>query len=207
MSSIISSAVNQLVQLVGFYDHGVYICKTCHSKVKKNKVPCQAVSNKLSVKWLPREFRNPRRLETLLVARRILFKKVTVMPKGQSPKVKGSICNIPISDIDSNCNSLPRSADTNGVIVVKLQRKVEYHAHVLLEPVRPRIIESSQNYLKLSNDLYRDIEIDMKNLPEGLLNLQKNSFLEENIFNYIVRNIAQPIDIATENQVIEEEHR
>ena len=46
----------------------------------------------------------------------------------------------------------------------------------------------------------------MKNLPEGLLNLQKNSFLEENIFNYIVRNIAQPIDIATENQVIEEEH-
>ena len=44
-----SSVVNQLVQLVGSYDHGVYICKTCHSKVKKNKVRCQAVSNKLSV--------------------------------------------------------------------------------------------------------------------------------------------------------------
>ena len=143
MSSIISSAVNQLVQLVGFYDHGVYICKTCHSKVKKNRVPCQVVSDKQSVEWLPREFRNLRPLETVLVARRTLFKKVIVMPKGQSPKVKGSICNIPISDIDSNCNSLPRPADSNGVIVVKLKRKVEYRGHVLFEPVRPRIIESS----------------------------------------------------------------
>ena len=68
-----SSVVNQLVQLVGSYDHGVYLCKTCHSKVKKNKVPCLAVSNKLSVEWLPREFRNLRRLETVVVARRILF--------------------------------------------------------------------------------------------------------------------------------------
>ena len=68
-----SSVVNQLVQLLGSYDHGVYLCKTCHSKVKKNKVPCQAVSNKLSVEWLPREFINLRRLETVLVARRILF--------------------------------------------------------------------------------------------------------------------------------------
>ena len=46
----------------------------------------------------------------------------------------------------------------------------------------------------------------MKNLPGGLLNLKKNSFLEENIVNYIVRNITQPIDIVIENQVIEEEH-
>ena len=56
---------------------------------------------------------------------------------------------------------------------------------------------------KVENDLYRDIGIDMKNLPEGLLNLQKNSFLEENILTYIV---TQPIYIITENQIIEEEH-
>ena len=66
-----SSIVNQLVQLVGSYDHGVYKCKTCHSKVKKNKVRCQAVSNKLSLEWFPREFRNLKRLETVLIPRRI----------------------------------------------------------------------------------------------------------------------------------------
>ena len=77
----------------------------------------------------------------ILVAR-ILFKKIIVMPKGQSPKIKSSICNTPISDIVSNCNSLPRPADIIGVIVVKLKRKVEYRDHVLFQPVRPSIIES-----------------------------------------------------------------
>ena len=101
----------------------MYICRTCHNKVKKNNVPCQVISNKLAVELLPNEFRDLRRLERVLVAKRILFKKVTVIPKGQSPKVKGSICNIPISEIDNNCNSLPRPADSNGVIVVKLKMK------------------------------------------------------------------------------------
>ena len=64
----------------------------------------------LAVELLPNEFQDLRRLERGLVAKGISFKKVTVMPKGQSAKVKGSICNIPISEIDNNCNSLPRSA-------------------------------------------------------------------------------------------------
>ena len=55
------------------------------------------------------------------------------MPKGQSLKVKGSICNIPISEIGNNCKSLPRPAISNGVIVVKLKRKAEYRGHVLFE--------------------------------------------------------------------------
>lgn len=42
------------------------------------------------------------------------------MPNVQSPKVKGSICNIPISKIDSNFKSLSRPA-----IIVKMKRKVE----------------------------------------------------------------------------------
>ena len=47
-------------------------------------------------------FQDIRRLERLLVSRRILFKKVTVMPKGKSLKrvcIKGSICNIPVSEV------------------------------------------------------------------------------------------------------------
>ena len=117
-----SSLVKELVHLVSSYDVRLYICITCHNKVKKDSVPCQAVSNKLAVELLPNEFRDLRRLERVLVAKRILFEKVTVMLRGQSPKVKGSICNILISEIDNNCNSLPRPADSNGVIIVKLKR-------------------------------------------------------------------------------------
>ena len=99
-------------------------------RLKKNNVPCQAVSNKLTVELLPNEFRDLLRLERVLVAKRILFKKVTVMPKGESPKVKGSIRNIHISEIDNNCNSLPKPADSNGVIIVKHKRKAAYRGHV-----------------------------------------------------------------------------
>ena len=45
------------------------------------------------------------------------------MPKGKSSKMKGSICNIPVTEVDVNCNALPRLADSNGVLIVKLKRK------------------------------------------------------------------------------------
>ena len=125
-----SSLVKELVHLVSSYDGRLYICITCHLTVKKDNVLCQAISNKLAVELLPNEFRDLRRLERVLVAKRILFKKVTVMPKGQSPKMKGSICNIPISEIDNNYNSLPRPADRKGVIIVKLKRKAAYRGHM-----------------------------------------------------------------------------
>ena len=69
----------------------------------------------LEVCELPKEFRDIRRLERVLVARRLLFKKI--MPKGQSPKLKGALCNIPIDD----CNTLQRPADSNSIIIVKLK--------------------------------------------------------------------------------------
>ena len=114
------------MKIVWSHDHCGYICKTCYNKVKKNKVLCKVVSNKISIECLPREFRKLRQLETIVVVRRILYKKVIVIPKHLSPKIKVSICNIPISDIGSNCNLLSRPVDSNRVSIVKLKRKVEY---------------------------------------------------------------------------------
>ena len=69
------------------------------------------------------------RLERVLIARRLQFKKVTIMLKGQSPKFKGAIFNVPI-DVVSTCNTLPRPANINGRAIVKLIRKLEYRGHV-----------------------------------------------------------------------------
>ena len=60
------SFVNSLLHLID-YD-GVYTCKSCHTKFKKNKVSCHAVADKLSVKRLPMELWQ---LETVLLANRI----------------------------------------------------------------------------------------------------------------------------------------
>ena len=45
------------------------------------------------------------------------------MPKGQSPTVKDSECNIFLFCIDSNCNSIVRHAASNGA-TMKLKIKV-----------------------------------------------------------------------------------
>ena len=105
-------------------------------------IPCLAVANNLSVEKLPSQFQTIRRLKRVFVSRKILFKKVTIIPKGQSSKLKGSTCNITVSEVDRNCVSLPRSADSNGLIIVKLERKTEYRSHVVFEPVRQSFADS-----------------------------------------------------------------
>ena len=60
-------------------------------------IPCQAVVNKLSIEKPPIQFQTIRRLERVfLVSRRISFKKISIISKGQLPKLKGTICKIPI---------------------------------------------------------------------------------------------------------------
>ena len=98
--------------------------------------------DKLSIKKLPILLQTICRLESILVSGGIFFKKISIMPKGQSPKLKARICNIPISEIDANCITILRPADRNGVIAVKLKRKVECQSLVLFEPTRPSFANS-----------------------------------------------------------------
>ena len=128
----------------------------------------------MGITVLPKEFESISRLERVLVSRRILFKKVVIMPKGKLPKIKGSLCNIPVNEVYDNCKSLPRPADSNGLLIVKLKHKAEYHSHVIFEPVRPLLVESFLKFLKHHNRLYSDIKINMENLPSNLLYFNNN---------------------------------
>ena len=68
------------------------------------------------------------------------------MSKGQFPKLKGSICNTPVNTSDI-INVLPHGADSNGLVVVKLKRKLKrklsYHVHLYFEAVRPESVRSN----------------------------------------------------------------
>ena len=151
------------------YDGNEYICQTCHSKLNKGKTPCQAVTNGLQLFSFPKELQNLRKLEKIIIAKRLLFKKVAIMPKGQSLKIRGAICNVPI-EADDVCNILPRGMDNNGVVQVALKRKLSFKSNVYFEPVRPQIIHITLSYLKENNPLYSDINIDMKKIPSGWIN-------------------------------------
>ena len=100
---IIFKIEKYVIDVIDFYyevinsDGKLYICLTCHKKLNKSEIPAQSVHNKLEIYDFPDDLANLNRLEKAIISRRILFKKVTIMPKGQSPKLKGSICNVPIN--------------------------------------------------------------------------------------------------------------
>ena len=130
---------DDVFSLISSFDVNFYICKTCGKKLNKNCIPCQVVFNLLEVCEILKKIRDFRRPERVLVARRLLIKKINIMPKGQSPKLKGPLCNIPIDVVDV-CNALPRPADSDGIIIVKLKRKLQYRGHVYFGSVRPNFI-------------------------------------------------------------------
>ena len=87
------------------------------------------------------------------------------MAKGQFPKVKGSICNVPV---EANvCEVLPRGINRNNIVFVQLKRKMSHAHHVYSEAVRPDFLISILNYLKENNELYSDIKIS----PEEIVNI------------------------------------
>ena len=150
------------------FDKTEYICSTCHKKVSKNQMPCQSVKNKLEVTELPSELKDLYKLETILIAQRICFQKIIIMPKGQQLKSKGSIIDIPV-ECDTTCSMLPRPPSASGILMLKLKRKLNYHGHVYFQSVRSAVIRQALSFLKAHNHLYDKIGIDLANIPADLL--------------------------------------
>ena len=88
---------------------------------------------------VPRELAVLEKLEQILLAQRIVFEKIVIMPKGQQRKIKGAICNVPV-ECDETCAVLPRPSERCGIIMLKLKRKFEFKGHVYFQVVRPELI-------------------------------------------------------------------
>ena len=127
--------------------------------VIKRFMPCKSVINKLGIVSFPKEFDSVNKLERIFVSKKTLFKEITIMHKGQILKIKGTIFNIPVQKIETNCSILPRPPNSNGIVIVKLTRKIEYKGHVSSTKVGAKI-----TYLKNNNQLYKNIRVDFNNI-------------------------------------------
>ena len=182
------------------FDGNHYICKTCHAKLLKGQQPCQAVVNNLFVDETPAELAALEKLEQILVAQRIVFEKIVIMPKGQQRKIKGAICNIPV-ECSQTCNVLPRPPDRSGIILLKLKRKLEFRGHVYFQAVRPQFVISALNWLIANNPLYRNIEIQCGNISPELTNLNCPVTDQENIDEHLQTNVnREQLDQDAEEQ-------
>ena len=54
--------------------------------------------------------------------------KITIIPKGCFPKLKGAICNISV-ETNNIVNVLQRGSESNDLIFVKLKRKLSSRRH------------------------------------------------------------------------------
>ena len=122
----------------------------------------------------PQKLSYLKRLERILVSRGILFKKLLIMHgKGEFAKIKGSICNVPI-ETSNICKMLPRPADSNKLILVKLKRDLKYRSHAIFEPVRPTVVYEAIRFLKDHNEFYSDVLVN-----EDLSSDEMIKFLDE----------------------------
>ena len=157
----------------------LYICLTCHKSISKRNISWEAVCNKLEVEAAPKVLQDLRRLEKVLISRRILFKKIAIIHgKGEFSKIKGSIYNVPIAT-ESVCNVLPRPVNNNGLITVQLKRHLRYRRQVYLKPVRPKSIYVALNYLKNNSKFYEDISVSYGSTISGILNVADASLAHE----------------------------
>ena len=71
----------------------------------------------LSLEKIPKELDCLNTLELVLISKRLLFKNIAIMSKGQTPKIHGSIVNVPVT-VSETCNHLPRGGKCEEVILV-----------------------------------------------------------------------------------------
>ena len=114
------------------------------------------------------------------------------MPKGQFPKLKGYICNIPVDTTDIT-DVLPQGTDSNGLIMVKLKRKLSFRGHVYFEAVSPDALFSGLCYLKENNLHYCIITVDISEIPNSLTDLSDNQTSSEEDAHDSLEEVENPL--------------
>ena len=76
------------------------------------------------------------------------------MTKGKLLKFEGIISNIPVTEVDVNCKMLPGPVDSNGFLIVKLKRKLEYKCDGIFEVVRPTLVVQLLQFLKSQSFIF-----------------------------------------------------
>ena len=88
--------------------------------------------------------------------------------------MKGAICNVP-TECDLTCNQLPRPPDRSGMIMLKLNRKLQFRGHIYFQAARTELIQQVLNWLKVHNPSYKDILVDINNIDSNLTTLQNDA--------------------------------
>ena len=93
--------------------------------------------------------------------------------------------------MENVCDTLHRPAHSNGLLLLKLKRKLVYKGHVYFEPVRPQLISELLQYLKNNNQFYSNVAIDLNQVSNELLQFNNDTDISICDNNDIVESCVQ----------------
>ena len=90
---------------------------------------------------------------------------------------------------------LPRSADSNGLVAIKLKCKLTYREHAYFEAVRPELLNQELMYLQENNPLYSEVSVDVSNIPDNILSFANDDIPEPIGTGEDSEEIENPLDV------------
>ena len=154
-----------------------WICRTCLSNIKKNKVPKLSVLNGMKWRNKPAQL-NLHPLEERLISLRIPFMQIRELPRGRQYCVKGNVINVPV-EIQPTVNALPRQMDENFTIPVKLKKKLSYKKCDFTENVRPTAVLSALHWLMSGSELYKNSGVTIDSSWEECVTSDSREIVKE----------------------------
>ena len=103
-------------------------------------------------------------------------------------------------DSDQTCSVLPRPPERSGIIMIKLKRKLAFKGHVYFQAVRPDIVITALNWLRVNNPLYSGITVNIENIDSNLTELQTQTISENN------HEVSEITDVPCEQNATDDEN-
>jgi hypothetical protein len=140
-------------------DEMKWICQTCSTCLKKDKIPAEALCNNLKVSEPNSIFSRMCNLEKQLISKIIPFMKIFSLPKGSQQGLKGQVVLVP-SNVQSTVCSLPRDTRDAQIIALNLKRRLSDKQTFCKEFIRPELVNDAFQILKATNGHYEDIDLN-----------------------------------------------
>ena len=154
-----------------------FVCSSCYRQVKKHDRP---TFNQYQGIFWPQKVGDldiyPH--EERLIALRIPFMHIQVLPSGAQKSLRGNIINVP-ADIHETVNMLPRHLNESNTVTVRLKRRMQYKGVYAEYNVRPIKVLNALQYLKEHSTYYQDSRLSISKdwLTQTIEQLQQSANL------------------------------
>ena len=142
-----------------------WLCKTCQGYLQRNKMPPTCHRNMLILVKEP-VLEGLTKFENMLIARKIPFMYISLLPVSRMDALKGKVTLVPIQEEDIKATvlahqRLPRTPQEAELVTYELKKKLEYRQTVgRPQLVNPKKMEQSLRILKEAGNPHYQIQYD-----------------------------------------------